>query len=98
MCSSDRALSFLNEIKSSPVAFRGVYFLSGGTDGSDGPTDAAGGFASAEILEKGNSLGLSPAAFIAESDSYSYLSRTGGLLFTGPTNTNVCDIQLVVVI
>jgi hydroxypyruvate reductase len=68
-----------------------VVILSGGTDGSDGPTDAAGAIAD------GHTLGRLPAAreFLANNDSYHYFERLGDLLITGPTNTNVMDVRLI---
>ena len=94
----EMALSFLNEMAGNPDAYKGIYFLSAGTDGNDGPTDAAGAFASLEILESGKEKGLSPALYIAQSDSYNYFKSAGGLLTTGPTNTNVCDVQLILIV
>ncbi|MDX9801449.1 MAG: glycerate kinase [Spirochaetia bacterium] len=94
----EMALSFLNEMAGSPDEYKGIYFLSAGTDGNDGPTEAAGAFASVEILESGNRKELSPASYIARSDSYNYFKSAGGLLITGPTNTNVCDVQLILVV
>ncbi len=94
----EMALSFLNEMTGNPDAYRGIYFLSAGTDGNDGPTDAAGAFASLDILESAKEKGLSPAPYIARSDSYNYFKSAGGLLVTGPTNTNVCDVQIILVV
>jgi hydroxypyruvate reductase len=68
-----------------------VVILSGGTDGSDGPTDAAGAIAD------GDTLARLPTAreFLANNDSYHYFERLGDLLITGPTNTNVGDVRLI---
>jgi glycerate 2-kinase len=68
-----------------------VVILSGGTDGSDGPTDAAGAIAD------GNTLERLPSAreFLAHNDSYHYFQQLGDLLITGPTNTNVMDVRLI---
>ena len=70
-----------------------VVILSGGTDGSDGPTDAAGAIAD------GDTLARLPAAreFLARNDSYHFFERLGDLLITGPTNTNVMDVRLILV-
>jgi glycerate-2-kinase len=65
------------------------------TDGSDGPTDAAGGMVDGRTLERGEGLGLDARAALAENDSYAYLERVGDLLVTGPTNTNVNDLLFV---
>ena len=90
----EMALSFLNELAGDPR----IYFLSGGTDGNDGPTDAAGAFAAADITAAGIDAGLSVQEYLDNNDSYNYFSRTGGLLITGPTNTNVCDVQIMLVV
>lgn len=71
--------------------------LSGGTDGEDGPTDAAGAFLDAEVWSRAEQLGLSPRDYLNRCDAYSFFERTGGLLKTGPTGTNVCDIRVVCV-
>ena len=70
-----------------------VVVLSGGTDGSDGPTDAAGAIAD------GNTLMRGPRAteFLARNDSYHYFEDLGDLIVTGPTHTNVADVHLVLV-
>jgi len=65
------------------------------TDGSDGPTDAAGGFADARSIQRGADAGLDARALLARNDSNAYLSATGDLLVTGPTNTNVNDLLFV---
>ncbi len=68
------------------------------TDGVDGPTDAAGAFADIDTLQKGKRLGLNAPAFLADNDSYSFFSRIGDLLQTGPTGTNVNDITVIVIL
>jgi glycerate 2-kinase len=75
----------------------GTVFLSGGTDGTDGPTDAAGGIVDGGTAQAGRDLGLDIRGSLAENDSYRYLARTGNLLVTGPTGTNVMDIQILLV-
>jgi glycerate-2-kinase len=72
-------------------------FLSGGTDGTDGPTDAAGGVVDGGTVAHGTSAGMDYRNFLAENDSYHYLERTGGLVMTGPTGTNVMDIHILLV-
>jgi len=74
-----------------------VIVLSGGTDGEDGPTDAAGAFADADVLAKADDLGLNPAEFHAVQNAYPFFEQTGGLIKTGPTNTNVMDLRVVLV-
>lgn len=75
----------------------GVCLLSGGTDGTDGPTDAAGAVADGETLSHGARAGLSALDFLDRNDSYHYFEPLGDLLMTGPTNTNVMDVRLVLV-
>ncbi|WP_424941121.1 glycerate kinase type-2 family protein [Aliiroseovarius sp. S253] len=68
-------------------------FLSGGTDGRDGPTDAAGGIVDAGSLHRMAAVGADPAALLQNNDSYAALAASGDLLMTGATGTNVADIQ-----
>ncbi len=74
-----------------------IAFLSGGTDGEDGPTDAAGAILDADVLRRTRELGLDPADYLRRNDAYSFFDQTGGLIRTGPTHTNVCDVRVVVV-
>ena len=90
----EMALAFLNELRDTPQ----IYFLSGGTDGNDGPTDAAGAFAAAELFTAGSNAGLKIQSYLDNNDSYNYFKQAGGLLITGPTNTNVCDVQIILVV
>jgi len=71
--------------------------LSGGTDGEDGPTDAAGAVADADLIRQAKRQGLTPDPFLAINNSYPFFEQTGGLLKTGPTDTNVMDVQVIVV-
>ena len=66
--------------------------LSGGTDGEDGPTDAAGAVADADLIRSAREQGLSPGPFLAINNAYEFFDRTGGLIKTGPTHTNVMDV------
>lgn len=75
----------------------GIAILSGGTDGEDGPTDAAGAIATAETLRRASELGLDPAIFLRSHDAYPFFDRVGGLLRTGMTDTNVMDLRVVLV-
>jgi glycerate 2-kinase len=93
----EMALSFLNELKSDPSSAQSIIFLSASTDGSDGPTDAAGAFASWELYQTALQRGLSPEAYLQDNDSYHFYEALGALLKTGPTGTNVCDLQIVIV-
>lgn len=85
------ALAFAREI----AGRSGISLLSAGTDGSDGPTDAAGAMADGSTVGRATALGLDPAACLADNDSYGFFARTGGLFITGPTGTNVMDLQIV---
>ncbi len=75
----------------------GVVILSGGTDGTDGPTDAAGAIADGETLQKARERGLSAAECLKDNDSYRFFKGIDDLLITGPTMTNVMDIRLMLV-
>lgn len=69
--------------------------LSGGTDGTDGPTDAAGAIGDNTTVPRATQEGLDAQAYLNNNDSYHFFKRLGDLLFTGPTNTNVMDVRLV---
>ena len=74
-----------------------VVLASIGTDGVDGPTDAAGALVDSRTSARAQSLALAPAAtYLAENDTYTYFNRLGDLIRTGPTGTNVGDLQVVV--
>jgi hydroxypyruvate reductase len=68
--------------------------LSGGTDGSDGPTDAAGAIVDGQSAAKAAAKGFNLETALADNDSYTVLAATGDLLKTGPTRTNVMDLQI----
>jgi len=68
--------------------------LSGGTDGEDGPTDAAGAVADADLIRRAKQLGLDPGEFLQWNNSYPFFDQSGGLLQTGPTQTNVMDVRV----
>jgi hydroxypyruvate reductase len=72
----------------------GVVLLSAGTDGTDGPTDAAGAFADGTTWERARRAGLDPRSMLADNDSYPLFERLGDLLKTGPTGTNVNDLVI----
>jgi glycerate 2-kinase len=95
----EMALAVLEDIAQDPAAYSGVTFLSAGTDGNDGPTDAAGAWASPELAERSSGAGVAPtrAAALATNDAYHHFDAIEGLLRTGPTNTNVCDVQVLLV-
>jgi hydroxypyruvate reductase len=77
--------------------WRRMALISGGTDGEDGPTDAAGALVDEEVAASARKLRLNPREYLARNDAYSFFERTGGLLVTGPTHTNVCDLRVLVV-
>ena len=72
-----------------------VLFAAAGSDGTDGPTDAAGGFADGGTCGRIRAAGISPAAALADNDAYHALLAAGDLLVTGPTGTNVNDLTLI---
>ena len=74
-----------------------VVILSGGTDGNDGPTDAAGAVVDPFTVTRGAGLGMRAVDFLNDNDAYPFFEKTNELLMTGPTNTNVMDARLVLV-
>ena len=74
-----------------------VALLAAGTDGVDGPTDAAGAYADGETLARGSTLGVDARTALADNDSHSFFDREGGVLRTGPTGTNVMDLAFLTV-
>ncbi len=72
-----------------------VSLMSAGTDGIDGPTDAAGAIATPDTAVEARQRGLDPEAFLKRNDAYGFWRRMPGFLQTGPTHTNVMDIQVV---
>ena len=77
-----------------PLAGTAIAVLSAGTDGIDGPTDAAGAFVDGDTLGRAQRAALDPAAALVANDSYGFFDRLGDLLRCGPTGTNVMDIKL----
>jgi hydroxypyruvate reductase len=75
----------------------GVVILSGGTDGTDGPTDAAGGIVDGSTIDRGRAKNFNAAEYLARNDSHNFLRATGDLLVTGPTLTNVMDLQITLI-
>jgi len=75
-----------------------MLFVSFGTDGNDGPTDAAGAYADSNTLSLAAKQNLDASIYLNNNDSYNFFSRIGDLLITGPTGSNVMDIQLLFVI
>lgn len=68
-----------------------------GSDGTDGPTDAAGGYTDGDTMADLTQQGWSVPVVLAENDAYHALQAVGGLLITGPTGTNVNDVAVVLV-
>ena len=87
------ALSFAMEIG----GIDGIALLSAGTDGTDGPTDAAGAVVDGQTIIKARHIGLAPEAYLNNNDSYNFFKKIDGLFVTGPTGTNVMDMQVVVI-
>jgi hydroxypyruvate reductase len=87
------ALSALCALKDDEWAKQNrVTILSGGTDGTDGPTDAAGAVTDASIFARMDELSIDPNTHLLHNDAYHFFQKTGGLIITGPTQTNVMDI------
>ncbi len=76
---------------------RPAVLLSGGTDGNDGPTDAAGAIVDNTTASRASAANLSIAACLANNDSYHFFEALGDLLITGPTNTNVMDLRILLI-
>jgi hydroxypyruvate reductase len=75
----------------------GVVIASIGTDGRDGPTDAAGGMVDGKTVGRMRERGVDPEESLAQNDSYHALSQSGDLVITGPTGTNVADLCMILV-
>jgi hydroxypyruvate reductase len=79
------------------AGLKNIVMLSAGTDGTDGPTDAAGAICDGKTIERALQKGLDPKQYLDNNDSYHFFGKLGDLLKTGPTNTNVMDVHLVLV-
>jgi len=79
-----------------PIAGR-LVILSGGTDGEDGPTDAAGAVIDDRVLDAVRRSNLDPADYLARNDAYRFFQSLDSLLITGPTGTNVCDLRVALI-
>ena len=71
--------------------------LSGGTDGTDGPTDAAGAVVDSSTWKNATNLHLDMEEYINNCDSYHFFKHEGGLIISGPTQTNVMDLIIVLI-
>jgi hydroxypyruvate reductase len=78
-------------------AHDGIVVLSGGTDGTDGPTDAAGAIADGATITRDRQKGLDPKDFLRRNDSYNFFKQLDDLIITGPTRTNVMDIYMFLI-
>jgi glycerate 2-kinase len=76
---------------------RGITFLSAGTDGTDGPTDAAGAVVDGTTVSDARRAGINPEEYLNNNDSYNFFKKAGGLFITGPTGTNVMDLHIAVI-
>ena len=77
---------------------KGVAIASIGTDGIDGPTDAAGAIADGQTTKRAYDKGFDAGEFLMNNDSYGFFSKLNDLIFTGPTGTNVNDLAVMVVV
>lgn len=87
-------------VLASAIALEGtdrVVLLAGGTDGTDGPTDAAGAVADGHTVRRAREMGMDPHAFLKRSDSYHFFKPLNDLIITGPTRTNVMDVYMLLV-
>ncbi len=75
----------------------GCVLLAAGTDGVDGPTDAAGAFADGTTLLRARAQGWVPETYLAQNNAYVFFDRLGDLLLTGPTGTNVMDVIIALI-
>jgi glycerate 2-kinase len=89
---TELALSFAMEID----GIEGVTLLSAGTDGTDGPTDAAGAIVDGKTAERARAAGLDPGEYLDNNDSYDFFRKIDALYITGPTGTNVMDVQIII--
>jgi glycerate 2-kinase len=91
---SEFALAALLEIARLRERNFAYLIASAGTDGRDGTGDAAGAWVTEATIGRAARLGLNPACFLHDNDSYSFFRKAGGLIVTGPTRTNVMDMRL----
>lgn len=90
---TELALGFALEIE----GINGITLLSAGTDGTDGPTDAAGAIVDGQTIVKAKNLNLDAREFLDNNDSYTFFKQIDSLLITGPTGTNVMDVQIILI-
>jgi glycerate 2-kinase len=87
------ALAVALEIRGLP----GTVFLSAGTDGTDGPTDAAGAVVDGRAWDRARQQGVNPEEHLANNNAYNFFKEADGLVITGPTGTNVMDVHLLLI-
>jgi hydroxypyruvate reductase len=90
----EMALAWALALGTRPIR-RPCCFASVATDGSDGPTEAAGGIVDPSTIQRAVDLGLVPQRYLVDNDSLSFLKATGDLIVTGPTQTNLMDLQIL---
>ncbi len=78
-------------------ALKNTVVLSAGSDGTDGPTDAAGAFSDSSTVKRAKKKKMNPFAYLENNDSYHFFKKLDDLIVTGPTNTNVMDIRIMLV-
>lgn len=89
-------LAFIQKARNWGIKEGGWIIVSQGTDGIDGPTDAAGAWASREVLKRMIELNLEPELYLKNNDSYNFFKKLGTLIKTGPTQTNVMDLRVLI--
>jgi glycerate 2-kinase len=90
------ALNELEKLGATSSDWERMTVLSGGTDGEDGPTDAAGAWCDAQTVASYRDQKLSPQSHLERCDAYPFFKNTDSLLITGPTHTNVCDLRVAI--
>jgi hydroxypyruvate reductase/glycerate 2-kinase len=90
---TELALAYAMEIENTS----GITFLSAGTDGADGPTDAAGAIVDGQTVARAKAMGIEPVRYLQNNDSYNFFQRIDDLFMTGLTGTNVMDIQITLI-
>lgn len=90
-----RAQEFALAAAGEIAGLAGIWVAGFGTDGTDGPTDAAGAVVDGQTVERARRVGLDPAAMLERNDAYAFFKQVGGQITTGPTGTNVNDLYLL---
>ncbi len=94
----EMALAFACALHTASPGSTNIFFLSAGTDGTDGPTDAAGAIVTPLLMEEMKKISVEAVRHLEDNDAYHFFSQQDLLFKTGPTYTNVCDIQLLMVV